>query len=116
MKFVRLERKVADQVLRCFAEDLTAAQAARILGVNRKTVNKWYDLYRQSVKKSLESAASEMKITLRDEDFKSFYCRRLGKFNGIPRKALKLHRLETQFRYIHRNRAILEVLREIFAA
>lgn len=37
------------KLLACFANDLTAAQAAKMVGVNRNTVNAWYRNFREQI-------------------------------------------------------------------
>lgn len=37
------------KILRCFCEDLTATQTAKLTGINRNTVNRYYRLFREEV-------------------------------------------------------------------
>lgn len=37
------------KILRCFSEDLSASSAAKILGLNRKTVDLYYTLFREAI-------------------------------------------------------------------
>jgi len=48
-KFRRISEKKRRQILRCFAEDVNATQAAHITGLNRNTVNDWYGTFRRSI-------------------------------------------------------------------
>ncbi|MDE2216364.1 MAG: IS1595 family transposase [Planctomycetota bacterium] len=36
-------------MLRCFASDISATQAAEIVGVNRNTINDWYNSFREKI-------------------------------------------------------------------
>jgi transposase len=55
VKFRRISEKKRRQILRCFAEDVNATQAAHITGLNRNTVNDWYGTFRQAILACQES-------------------------------------------------------------
>ena len=42
-------------LVRCFAYDVTATSAASIIGINRNTVNKWYNEFRSAIYNSQKS-------------------------------------------------------------
>ena len=43
MKYKRLSAQKHRQIIRCFCADITATACAEIVGVNRNTVNSWYN-------------------------------------------------------------------------
>lgn len=47
------------KLLRCFCEDLTATQTANVLGLNRNTVNRYYQLFRTLIADYQESLAPD---------------------------------------------------------
>jgi transposase len=49
------------KVLRCFCEDLTATQTARLTGVSRVTVNRYYRIFREKILQYQESINSPIK-------------------------------------------------------
>jgi len=49
LKYAKISRHVQKKILKCFCEDLTATQTARILGLNRNTVNKYYQRFRGAI-------------------------------------------------------------------
>ena len=59
MKFERLSRYKIKKIIECFAEDLTATSASKILRLNRKTVNRYYNEFRQRI---LEKSLEEQKL------------------------------------------------------
>ena len=44
-----LSRYLIERPMRCFCADLTALQAALLLGLNRKTVNRYFGLFRRAI-------------------------------------------------------------------
>ena len=49
-----LTRYLIEKIVRCYCADLTASQAALLLGLNRKTVNRYYGLFRLAIAASQE--------------------------------------------------------------
>ena len=45
----RIKPKKRDDLLKCFVNDLTATQAAKMCKVNRKTANHWYRYFREFI-------------------------------------------------------------------
>ena len=45
----KLSKRKLSSILKCFAEDLSATQTARLVGVNRNTVNYWYMKFREVI-------------------------------------------------------------------
>jgi transposase len=50
----RLKKSVRTELLACFANDLTASQASKMLGINRNTANAWYRRFREQILAHLE--------------------------------------------------------------
>jgi len=50
-KFSRISKKKRFHLLRCFASDCSATQTAKIVGLNRNTVNDWYMTFRERIEK-----------------------------------------------------------------
>ena len=48
-KFRRITKTKVNKILRCFAEDIGATQTAKLVGVNRNTVNDWYNTFREKI-------------------------------------------------------------------
>lgn len=48
-KFTRISEKKRRHILKCFAEDISATQASRIVGINRNTANDWYCMFREAI-------------------------------------------------------------------
>ena len=49
MKFSRLSKYKIRKILEVFCNDLNASVAAQILGINRNTVNRYYNLFREAI-------------------------------------------------------------------
>lgn len=49
MKFERLSKYKIRKIIECFAEDITATSASKLLKLNRKTVNRYYNEFRQKI-------------------------------------------------------------------
>ena len=49
MKYKRLSAQKHRQIIRCFCADITATACAEIVGVNRNTVNSWYNEFRHKI-------------------------------------------------------------------
>ena len=49
VKFSRISKKKTKNILRCFCGDATATQGAQILGLNRKTINRYYRVFRECI-------------------------------------------------------------------
>ena len=50
MKYKRLSAQKHRQIIRCFCADITATACAEIVGVNRNTVNSWYNEFRHKTR------------------------------------------------------------------
>jgi transposase-like protein len=48
-KRTKLSRYKTEQIIKCFALDLTANKTAEILGIERKTINRWYNYIREAI-------------------------------------------------------------------
>lgn len=49
LKYSRISQKKRRQIVQYFAADLSATQAAKLAGVNRKTINQWYTTLRERI-------------------------------------------------------------------
>lgn len=49
LKQRKLSKRKLMSLLKCFAEDLSATQTARLVGVNRNTANVWYTKFREAI-------------------------------------------------------------------
>ena len=57
LKQRKISKRKVQQILRCFAEDLSATQTARLVGVNRNTANRWYMSFRVRIAEYQEEQA-----------------------------------------------------------
>ena len=48
-KFKRISQTKANKIISCFASDISATQAGELVGVNRNTVNNWYNTFRINI-------------------------------------------------------------------
>lgn len=55
----RLSKQKRRKILECFATDLSATQTATIAGVNRNTVNFWYQNFREQILENLETSPTK---------------------------------------------------------
>ena len=49
LKYSRLSAKKRAHLLKCFVADISATQAAALVGLNRNTTNTWYRLFREAI-------------------------------------------------------------------
>jgi len=49
MKYRRLSKFKIKKILKCFCEDIAATQTAKILGINRNTINNYFEELRQKI-------------------------------------------------------------------
>jgi len=49
MQYSRLSTQKVNRILLCFCEDITATAAAKLVRVNRKTVNNYYNAIREKI-------------------------------------------------------------------
>lgn len=96
MKFTRLSTKTRVRIVQCFIEDIGAAQAARLLALNRKTVNQWYEELRLRVSKISVRLPGEAD----SRALRGFHSRRVSKFNGLPGYKKALHEEESLVRFV----------------
>lgn len=65
-----LSRYRREKVMRAFAADLTATQTALLLGLNRKTVNRYYGLFRRAIHARQTAEIAALKGTVEcDESY-----------------------------------------------
>ena len=55
-KFIRISTRKRRHLLRCFIEDLSATQTARMTGLNRKTINDWFRTFREKIAEYQEAS------------------------------------------------------------
>ena len=49
LKHSKLTKYKIEKILRCFSEDLPAVKTATLLGLNRKTVDRYYNIFREKI-------------------------------------------------------------------
>ena len=59
MQYSRLSTQKVNRILLCFCEDITATAAAKLVRVNRKTVNNYYNAIREKI---LAESLKEMSV------------------------------------------------------
>lgn len=95
MKFRRLPTLKRGRIIQCFIEDVPAATAARLVFVNRKTVNAWY--YELRGRLLLESHSLPEVVNV--GAFRGYHERRIAKFNGLSAKSSRASLIESRMRY-----------------
>lgn len=70
MKYSRLSRYKIKKIIGCFAEDITASSAAKILGINRNTINAYYNRFRELI---LQYSLQEQKRELGEFELDESY-------------------------------------------
>jgi transposase-like protein len=48
-KWTKLSKYKTEQIIKCFALDLTANKTAEVLSIERKTINRWYNYIREAI-------------------------------------------------------------------
>jgi len=71
MLYQRLSRQKVNRILLCFCEDITATAAAKLVRVNRKTVNSYYNAIRE---KTLAESLKEMSADSGEFEADESYC------------------------------------------
>jgi len=70
MKFSRLSKYKIRKILEVFCNDLNASVAAQILGINRNTVNRYYNLFREAIfRETLLLLEKELGVFEADESY-----------------------------------------------
>ena len=49
MKYSKLSKYKIKKILRCFCEDLDATKTAKILDINRNTINRYFNIFREKI-------------------------------------------------------------------
>ena len=70
MKYSRLSRYKIKKIIGCFAEYITASSAAKILGINRNTINAYYNRFRELI---LQYSLQEQKRKLGEFELDESY-------------------------------------------
>ena len=76
-KSSHLEASKSRQIIRCFAEDFTATQTSKLLGIRRSTINSRYDYIRQAVFWSWLTTDKEMRNWIIEVDESYFWTKRI---------------------------------------
>ena len=97
-EYRRLGDRNLHLLIRCFIHDVSATKAARIVSINRKTVNSWYFLIRTAISRHPVSFKSFRKC-LENAAFKRLWKLRIARLCGIPSSTRALHRAECIARY-----------------
>ena len=56
----KISTKRVDKIMEYFALDLPASKTAEILGIERKTINKWYNYFRDAIYRFCEKNKKEV--------------------------------------------------------
>ncbi len=81
MECNRISKYKIKKIIKCFAEDLTATSTSNLLGINRNTINAYYNLLREKIFLfSLEEERKELGEFELDENY--FGARRVGGKRG----------------------------------
>jgi len=59
LKYNKISRYKIEKILRCFSEDLPAVKAAALLKHNRKTIDRYYNIFREKI---LQASIKEMEV------------------------------------------------------
>ena len=81
IKYRRLSKNRVNKILRCFSADLSATQAHEVTGINRNTINSWYNMFRRAL---AEFQEEQVKQSSGDFELDESY------FGG-PRKKIHAH-------------------------
>ena len=86
--------KQTRKIIRMFAEDLTASKTSDLLGIERKTINDWYNYIRHSILRYTYSQDKEIWKWIIEIDESYFWTRRVrgkrGRWAGDKIKVLGL--------------------------
>ena len=81
MKYSRLSKYKIKKIIECFSEDITASSAAKILKINRNTINAYYNRFRELIfEYSLKEQKQEIGEFELDESY--FGARRISGKRG----------------------------------
>ncbi len=70
MKYSRLSRYKIKKIIKCFSEDITATSTSKILGINRNTINAYYNEFRRKILEySLKEQSKELGEFELDESY-----------------------------------------------
>jgi len=70
MKYNRLSRYKIKKIMVCFSEDITASSASKLLGINRNTINSYYNSFREKIlEESLKEQDKELGEFELDESY-----------------------------------------------
>ena len=94
------------RLVQCFAEDVPASVASRLVLINRKTVNAWYTELRLRLMVEVPGLPEISSMG----QFKAFHERRIAKFNGLSKKSRQIFLLESRIRYQLKKRFITALL------
>lgn len=95
MRYRRLSVQKRCRIVQCFIEDVPAATTARLVFVNRKTVNAWYSELRSRLLLECHNLPEIDHIGA----FKGYHERRIAKFNGLSRQSKRIFLIESRIRH-----------------
>ena len=72
-----LETKKTRKIIRLFSEDLTATTTSRLLKIERKTVNRWYNYLREIIYEKSKKTDEEIREWIIEIDESYFWARRV---------------------------------------
>ena len=86
------------QIIRLFCEDLTASSASRLLWIERKSINSWYNYFREVIYRNSLSTDQEVRDWIIEVDESYFWAKRIkGKrWRGAGNKTKVLWLLKRQ--------------------
>ncbi|MEN9389912.1 MAG: hypothetical protein RLZZ283_12 [Candidatus Parcubacteria bacterium] len=96
MRFTRLSSATRSRIIDCYITDIGATQAARLLSVNRKTINAWYALLRERMAGKVQGLKSIKDTRV----FAGYHERRIKHLNGLFKDARASHLIESKLRYV----------------
>jgi transposase-like protein len=136
-RFSKISEQKFRHLLRCFADDLTATETAKLTRLSKRSVNaiflrmrskiaqkrkSWWGSNRE-ISRTILTFESMLYVYYDDEGAEGGYTSsrfwpyasgRLKKFNGLPAHTQRLHLRETEFRYVHHEHNLYKVLLAFF--
>lgn len=59
VKYTRLKKNKVNKILQCFCADLGATQTTKLTGINRNTINNWYQTFRKAIAEFQENQVKQ---------------------------------------------------------
>lgn len=117
-KYTKLTDEQVDLTLRCFAEDLTAIEAAKRVGISVRSMNRLFQMLREQVchlgmGSYLWSRDDERDAVLASTEFQAYNRERIRRMRGWHSKFIGLNEMETYQRFIRLDQGVEGLLAEI---